>query len=444
MKALIGSDTIFAIASGAGRSAVAILRISGSEAAVIARAIAGELPPARQAKLVSFKNPASGEILDRGLLLFFPGPASFTGEDCVEFHLHGSRAGVSAMLKVLGGFAHARPAEPGEFTRRAFLNGKMDLAEVEGLADLLDAETEWQRRQAFHQASGGLSAKAKVWRDEIITAAALIEASIDFAEEEDVPAEIRAEITTRLSLVRNALAAELAHASRGERIREGLTVVIAGPPNAGKSTLLNLLARREVAIVSPFAGTTRDLLEVHLDLDGCPVNLIDTAGLRENAETVEEIGIARARARAQEADLILWLSEAAVPLAPPEDLKTGKIWRIFSKSDQLAKLVDGSGDKLWISAATGANIDALLERLAQFAQATLGDGFAGLITRERHRRAFESAVTALERVIGGRDTAIELLAEDLRLGAQALASIIGTIGVEDLLDEIFARFCIGK
>src|ERR1700730_11156248 len=310
----IENDTIFAIASGAGRSAIAVLRLSGPASRTIVKNLAGKLPEPRKAALTIFREPATGEAIDNGFVIFFPAPKTYTGEDYAEFHVHGGRAVVAAMVKAIGGIAGTRPAEPGEFTRRALLNGKMDLAEVEGLADLIDAETDWQRRAALRQAQGALGRQAAIWRGALLEAAALLEAEIDFPEEEGVPGFSGRRAGEILAPVLAGLKSELAAARAGERLREGATVVIAGPPNAGKSSLLNALARRDVAIVSPFAGTTRDIIEVHFDLGGCPVTLIDTAGLRDSADAVEEIGISRAREKAQTADLVLWLSEAAAPV----------------------------------------------------------------------------------------------------------------------------------
>ena len=294
----MASDTIFAIASGAGRAAIAVLRLSGPATRVIVESVARKLPNPRSAALATFRDPATGGANDKGLVLFFPAPKSFTGEDYAEFHVHGGRAVVAAMVKALGGCG-ARPAEPGEFTRRAFINGKMDLAEVEGLADLIDAETEWQRRAALQQSEGVLGRQAAIWRDALLEASALLAAEIDFPEEEDVPGASGRRVCEILTPVLAGLKAELVTASAGERLREGVTIVIAGPPNAGKSTLLNALARRDVAIVTPFAGTTRDIIELHFDLGGCPVTLIDTAGLRESTDAAEQIGIFRAREKAQ-------------------------------------------------------------------------------------------------------------------------------------------------
>jgi tRNA modification GTPase len=402
------------------------------------------VPKARQAALSALRFPGSGEAIDKGLVLFCPGPKSFTGEDYAEFHVHGGRAVVAAMVKALSA-SGARPAEPGEFARRAFVNGKMDLAAAEGLADLIDAETEWQRRAALRQAEGALGAKAAQWRAALIEASVLIEAEIDFPEEEDVACSpVRGKLGALLAPVLAELRSELEGARSGERLREGAAVVIAGPPNAGKSTLLNALARRDVAIVSPYAGTTRDLIEVHIDLGGCPVILIDTAGLRESADAVERAGILRARAKAEAADLVLWLSEAAGPVPPPVfDGRT--VWPLFTKADLLGpKERKGLGEAFWISAATGENIPGLIERLGAFAQSALGSGHAGLIARERHRRAFEAAASALSRVLGDTGGPAELLAEDLRAAVFALERLTGAVDVEDILDGIFARFCIGK
>lgn len=435
-------DTIFAIASGSGRAAIAVLRLSGPSARLIVERLAGKLPEPRMAAVASFHDPASGEVIDRGLLIFFPAPKSFTGEDYAEIHVHGGRAVLSALIGAVGAIAGTRPAEPGEFTQRAFLNSKMDLAEVEGLADLIDAETEWQRRQALRQTQGILGRQAAIWREKLIEAAALIEAEIDFPEEEGVPASVGRRVGELLAPVLAALKTEIAAGRAGERLREGAVIVIAGPPNAGKSTLLNALARRDVAIVSPFAGTTRDTLEVHLDLGGCPVTLIDTAGLRESADAVEKIGVARALERAQAADLILWLSTAGAPVSP--QVTGNEVWPVFTKSDLLAPDKRARPESLYISAESGENLDRLIARIQEFAGTVVGDGHAGLITRERHRKAFETAALALGQILESLDGPVELLAEDLRVAMFSLQRLTGAVDVEDILGEIFSRFCIGK
>jgi tRNA modification GTPase len=434
------SDTIFAIASGAGRAAIAVLRLSGPATRLIVKSIAGKLPEPRIAALATFRDPATGDAIDKGLVIFFPAPKSFTGEDYAEFHVHGGRAVVSAMVKALSG-SGARPAEPGEFTRRALINGKMDLAEVEGLADLIDAETEWQRRAALRQSEGVLGRQAALWRSALLEAAALLAAEIDFPEEEDVPGAAGTRVEKILAPVLAGLKAELATAHAGERLREGVTIVIAGPPNAGKSTLLNALARRDVAIVTPFAGTTRDIIELHFDLGGCPVTLIDTAGLRESADAIEQIGIFRAREKAQAADLVLWLSEAHTPVAP--DVTGGKVWPVFTKSDLYPEKKQRLSG-LYISAETGENIDLLLEKLEDFARSAVSGGHTGLIARERHRKGFEAAASALERILDTPDAPAELRAEDLRVAMFSLQRLTGAVDVEDILGEIFSRFCIGK
>lgn len=443
MHATIEHDTIFAVASGAGRAAIAVLRLSGPATRLALKTIAGKLPKPRLAMLATFRDPEAGDAIDKGLVFFFPAPKSYTGEDYAEFHVHGGRAVVAAMVKALGAIQGVRPAEAGEFTRRALLNGKMDLAEVEGLGDLIDAETEWQRRAALRQAGGVLGRQAAVWRAALLEAAALLAAEIDFPEEEDVPGEAGRRVGEILKPVLAGLKAELAAARTGERLREGLVVVIAGPPNAGKSSLLNALARRDVAIVTPIPGTTRDIIEIHLDLHGCPVTLIDTAGLRESRDSVEEIGISRAREKASSADLVLWLSEAGAPV-PPE-VEGGEVWPLFTKSDLLdrAERRDLS-EGLYISAVGGENIDLLIKKMYEFADAALGGGHVGLIARERHRKAFETAASALSRVLADPNAPAELLAEDLRVAMFALERLTGAVDVEDVLGEIFARFCIGK
>ncbi|MGH6837977.1 MAG: tRNA uridine-5-carboxymethylaminomethyl(34) synthesis GTPase MnmE [Methylocella sp.] len=437
------NDTIFAIASGAGRAAIAVLRVSGPATRAIVKTIAGILPEQRAVALKTFRDPATNEAIDKGFVIFSPAPKTYTGEDYGEFHIHGGRAVVAAMVKAIGGFACTRAAEPGEFTRRALVNGKTDLAAVEGLADLIDAETEWQRRAALCQAEGVLGRQAAIWRGALLEAAALFEAAIDFPEEEGVPGDAGRRAAEILAPVLAELKAELAAGRAGERLREGATVVIAGPPNAGKSTLLNALARRDVAIVSPFAGTTRDIIEVHLDLGGCPVTLLDTAGVRESFDAVEKIGIFRTRDKAKAADLVLWLSEAGAPVPP--GVLGGKIWPVFTKSDLLPPSErQNLAAELYISAESGENLDLLLKKMEVFARSVVSDGHAGLIARERHRKAFEAAAQALARILDNPDVPTELLAEDLRVAMVSLQRLTGAVDVEDILGEIFARFCIGK
>jgi tRNA modification GTPase len=435
-------ETIYALASGHGRAAIAILRLTGPDVRSIVASLPTKQPEPRRASLVTFTDPANGVEIDRGILLFFPGPASFTGEDCAEFHVHGGPAVVAALIRALSAFTNTRPAVAGEFTRRAFENGKLDLTEVEGLADLIEAETEAQRRQALRQAEGGLRRKAEAWRAALLEASTLIEAEIDFSDEVDVAALARGKLAAILAPVRTDLEVALANAQAGERLRDGLVVVIAGPPNAGKSTLFNALAQREAAIVSPIPGTTRDAIEVHFDMAGCPVTLIDTAGLRPSQDVVEQIGVARARAKAEAADLVLWISEAKAPVAP-EFSTNAKVWRILTKID-LQSGQRETGEILAISVATGENLDLLIDRLVSFAGAATRSGETALITRERHRKGFEAAAAALQRAERGLYGPVELLAEELRSATHALEMLVGRIDVETVLGEIFARFCIGK
>jgi tRNA modification GTPase len=431
------TDTIFAPASGFGRAAVAVIRLSGPGTRGVLHAIAGGVPEARRMSLRRLIDPATGEVLDQALVVFFPAPSSFTGEDQAELQIHGGFAVRQAVLRVLGAWPNFRAAEAGEFTRRAFLNGRMDLSKVEGLADLIDAETESQRRQALRQLEGGLGTLAEAWRESLIQAQALLEAALDFADEGDVPDTLEAQARDIAARVHVDIGAQLADAGRGERLREGYHVVLAGPPNAGKSTLLNALARRDVAIVSPVAGTTRDVIEVRCDLGGLPVIFADTAGIRESADAIEAEGVSRARGRIDSADLVIWLDPSDEPLSPPAELS--RQVHVVTKSD-LARREVGPCD-IALSVHTGDGLAALLDLIAERAAAELGGGDA-IITRERHRTALNDAHQAIERGLGQLET--ELLAEDIRLAARAIGRISGRIDVEDVLDQLFSAFCIGK
>ncbi|MCG7392720.1 tRNA uridine-5-carboxymethylaminomethyl(34) synthesis GTPase MnmE [Microvirga sp. ACRRW] len=432
-------DTIFATASGHGRAAVCIIRISGPQSRTILETLGRSVPEPRQAAVRILREPETGEPLDQALVLWMPGPRSFTGEDQAELHIHGGLATRAAVLKALGTIPHCRPAEAGEFTRRAFLNGRMDLSQVEGLADVIDAETEAQRRQAMLQLEGRLGNAAERWREGTLQALALLEASLDFSDEGDVPEDLEADILQRLETLHIEIGQALSNRS-GERLREGFTVVLAGPPNAGKSTLLNALARRDVAIVSPIAGTTRDVIEVHCDLGGLPVVIVDTAGLRDSGDVIEQEGVSRARARAQDADLVLWL-------IPPEGAETeAPMARSLLKVGTKADLNRNRHDcDLAISASTGEGLPELIAALEHEAEIAIGLGDA-ILTRERHRRALERAHHSLEagRTLLVTHGPLELAAEEVRLAARAVGEITGRVDVEDVLDRLFSSFCIGK
>ncbi|WP_334175782.1 tRNA uridine-5-carboxymethylaminomethyl(34) synthesis GTPase MnmE [Pseudoxanthobacter sp.] len=441
------ADTIAALSSGALPAGVAVVRLSGPAAGPALAALSGrDLPPPRRAVVRALRHPGTGRLIDRALVLWLPGPGTATGEDMAELHLHGGRAVVAAALAALtaGGPAVARLAEPGEFTRRAFLNGRMDLAAVEGLADLLAAETEAQRVQALAQAGGALSARIAGWRARLIEARALIEASLDFSDEADVAEAAEAEGLAVAAALKADLEAALAEAGRGERLRTGFQVALMGPPNAGKSSLMNALAAREVAIVTAEAGTTRDVLEVHLDLGGYPVTIADTAGLRDGVGLAEQEGIRRALDRGRSADLVLWLDPADGPvLEPPADLAAGSVlWRVATKSDLAGDGAAGPARRC-LSVRTGQGVGDLVAALAAAAAESLKGGEDALVTRARHRAALEDAVGCLDRALapGGLP---ELKAEDLRRAADALARVVGAIGVETVLGAIFSSFCIGK
>jgi len=479
-------ETIFALSSGRPPAAIAVVRVSGTRAGAALKTLIGKVPDPRKAALAQVRGPG-GEIIDQALVLWFPAPHSETGEDVAELQLHGGHAVIAGVLSALSRIEGLRPAEAGEFTRRAFENGKLDLTAVEGLADLVMAETEGQRRQAFRQMTGALGQRAESWRSQLIQALALVEARIDFSDEADVPQDLVMPALQIARALEGEITSVLADGGRGERLREGLVVAIAGPPNAGKSTLLNRVAKREAAIVSPYAGTTRDVIEVHLDLAGLPVTLLDTAGIRATEDPVEREGVIRARARAASADLVLWVIDARDPV-PPDWAKSGyptpPTWVIRNKIDVIQgdgnrnesfsqnsgknesishtskplkniynkTLTDKSELKFTknepifdISAMTGEGWEVLLARLAQYAQAYLAGSEPALVTRERHRRVLEDTLTALRRAlardIAGRE---DLLAEELRIAGRALGRLTGRVDVEDVLDAIFRDFCIGK
>jgi tRNA modification GTPase len=424
-----------------------LVRVSGSQAGKIVTTLAGKLPSPRMAARVLIRDVGQRPI-DDAVVLWFPGPASATGEDVAEFHVHGGRAVLAALFTALSAFEDVRPAEPGEFTRRAFENGKLDLTEAEGLDDLIHADTDRQRRQALRQLKGLLGDRAREWRARIIEASALIEAGIDFSDEGDVPAELIAPALAKVKVLLTEIEEVLAGQGRGERLRDGLVVAIAGPPNVGKSTLMNQLARREVAIVSPHAGTTRDVIEVQLDLDGYPVTVIDTAGIRETSDPVEQEGVRRARARAADADLVLWLCDS--PQLAIEHDGVAPIWTVRNKIDleeasrSLAEAAASGQESFQVSASRGDGVPELIAALVGFAQRYFGGTEGGLISRTRQRKLLQETAASLQRCIEVIGQGEELAAEELRTAAHSLGRLLGRVDVEDILDVIFREFCVGK
>jgi tRNA modification GTPase len=440
-------DTIFALSSGRGRSGVAVVRVSGPEARAAIKHICGTDVRVRMAELRRLRDPNTGETLDRALVLLFEGPASFTGEDVGEFHIHGGPAVIDGVLSALGALCGLRGAEPGEFARRAFENGKLDLTQAEGLADLIDAETQAQRRQALRQSGGNLRTLCEGWRNDVIQAASLVEAALDFSDEADVPALIEEKAQPVIRNLVDAISAHLDDPNRGERVRDGLQVVLAGAPNAGKSSLLNALGKRDAAIVSDEPGTTRDAIEVHLDLAGFPVTLIDTAGLHVAAGKVEQEGIRRTLNRAGDADLVLWLVDGQEPeWTPPEPVCSGaaELMCILNKCDIARPNPPGKANPITISARTGAGLHVLLSELGSRASRLMAGGEPPVVTRARQRRELEACRAALRRFLEGDPTEHELRAEDLRAAGHALGRLSGRVDVEDVLDQIFGDFCIGK
>ncbi len=441
-------ETIFALSTGSLPAGVAVIRVSGPGVRAGLTTLIDSLPEPRKASLRSIRT-RQGDMIDRGLVLYFPAPASFTGEDMAELHLHGGRAVVAAALEALAELNGFRPAEAGEFTRRAFEGGRLDLTQVEGLADLVMAETEAQRRQALRQAGGGLRDLYEGWRERLLRARALLEAELDFPDEDDVPGSVADRAWQDVGAIAGEIGAHLDDAHQGERLREGFEIVVLGAPNAGKSSLINALARRDVAIVSTEPGTTRDLIEVRLDLGGYPVTVVDTAGLREAAGVVEEEGIRRATARAAGADLVLWLHDVTAAWAepPPAGASIPRL-AIGTKGDLIDSAkergrISGLADAI-VSVKTGEGLDELIARLERAARSALAPGELPVVTRARQRSALTACRAALMEAVCGTGKGLELRAEDLRAASDALGRVTGRVDVEDLLDVIFSEFCIGK
>lgn len=435
-------DTIYALSSGRLPAGIAAVRLSGPHVRSLLRASTGGLPEERMAVVKPVRD-ADGGLIDRALVLFFAGPRSFTGEDMAEFHLHGGAAVVGAMLDFLRGQEGLRHAEAGEFTRRAFLLGKMDLTEAEALGDLIAAETEAQRRFALSNAGGRQSDLYLSWRERIIHARALIEADLDFSDEGDVPGSVAETVWGDVGGLATEIAAHLETYHRAEIIREGLSVVIIGAPNAGKSSLLNALARRDVAIVTDEPGTTRDLVEVALDLDGYKVILTDTAGIRQDAGTVEAIGIERALEKGRRADLVLLAVDMTEENGSAIAFPGKRMIRIGTKSDLPHGTAPDAFD-VELSSTTGDGIPALLAMLSRWAAGEAGSAADILPSRARHVEHLRRCRESLQRAAGDKWKELELRAEDLREASDSLGRIVGKIGVEDVLDMVFSSFCIGK
>jgi tRNA modification GTPase len=441
------SKTIYALASAAGRAGVAVFRISGAASGNVIEKLCrpNQMPEPRTASLRALHHPTTGEKIDLALILYFAAPHSFTGEDVVEIHAHGGRAVTSALIEALQSLPNFRLAEPGEFTRRAFETGKLDLTEAEAIADLVDAETEAQRRQALRQMDGALGKLYEDWRQRLAHVLAYLEAAIDFADE-DLPGDVSQKQLTTIRALSDEISTHLNDGHRGERLRDGFSIAILGAPNAGKSSLLNALARREAAIVSSIAGTTRDVIEVHLDLGGYPVTLADTAGLRNSADVIETEGVRRALQRAEYADLKLLVFDGSA--WPDRDVATMALMdddaiMVVNKTDVLrGQKPNNEAALVYVSALTGTGLAELMQRLTDKIKKRFVDNAAPALTRTRHRTALEECVEHLQRSLAAQ--ASELRAEDVRLAMRTLGRITGRVDVEDLLDIIFRDFCIGK
>ncbi len=436
------TDTIYALSSGAGKGGVAVIRVSGKKVRFILKEVAHlENPRPRHAYFKPLYNELN-EPIDQALVLFFEAPNSFTGEDTVEFHIHGGMSVMNALFQRLGQFPNVRPAERGEFSRRAVINGKMDLTQAEGIMDLVDAQTDRQRRQALSQMQGNLGKLYESWRQDLVRIMAYCEAFIDFPEE-DIPPEKEKEIQLKIQSLIQEIDTHLNDNKRGQKLREGFQIALIGEPNVGKSSLMNALTRKETAIVTPIAGTTRDVIEAHLDVDGFPVILADTAGLHEGEGIIEKEGISRALRRAAESDLILHiqsLEDYPNTQNLPDSLHSIPRKIIWNKSDLFTHKTVSNG--IQISAKTGAGIDLIWTEIIDYLKAHFNEGSASFITRERYRVALSEACERLCSALKASE--LELLAEDLRLAARAIGRITGRIETDELLDIIFRDFCIGK
>ncbi len=433
------TETIYALSSGAVPAGLAVIRISGPKVEDVVRSMVSGTVPARTTSLRTIRT-RNGDVLDNGLVLFFPGPNSFTGEDVVEFHLHGGRAVVSAVYRELGAFDGMRQALAGEFSRRAFENGKLDLLEIEGLADLISAETEMQRRLALEQSSGGLSAIYEAWAKRLTRGRALIEAELDFPDEDDVPGSVSDQVWSDMAELTKEIRQHLGMAKTGEIIRDGFKVVIAGLPNAGKSSLMNALVRRDIAIVTDIAGTTRDVLSTDLDIDGFLVKLYDTAGLRETEEVVEREGIRRARTAMASADLVIYIEDMSVQ--PEGSTAPSSALRVGTKADLPA--VSSNPYDVTISVETGAGLDQLRQAMGDRLREMVPPHSLAMPTRTRHNDSLAECISAIERAIANDCVDLDIRAEELRMAGTALGRITGRVDVENLLDVIFGEFCIGK
>ncbi|MEP3276463.1 MAG: tRNA uridine-5-carboxymethylaminomethyl(34) synthesis GTPase MnmE [Stappiaceae bacterium] len=448
------TDTIFALSSGHPPAGVAVVRMSGPSVRQVLQDISVKVPKGRESVLSQIIHPSTGDLLDEALILWFEGPASYTGEDVAELHLHGGRAVVKAVLETLADFEGLRVAEPGEFTRRAFDAGKLDLTTVEGISDLISADTEHQRKQAIKQASGALYGLCERWRNELIRCRAMIEAELDFSDEEDIPDSVSDVIWSDLDRLHQEFITQIRLSSRSERMKDGLRIVILGRPNAGKSSLLNRLAQRDVAIVTEEAGTTRDILSVDLDLEGYPVTLMDTAGIRETSGVVEKEGIRRAYDQAMLADIVIELIDHTVePEASIEHSNKldAPVWKILNKADlgDLEATTGLSTDKqsnktLLLSAKTGLGIDLLIDEITKFCREYWLGSESALINRSRHQKLLKNASMALGRALENKNQPLEIRAEEIRFACDEIGRISGRVDVEDLLDVIFGEFCVGK
>lgn len=436
------NDTIFSLSSGAGLAGISVIRISGPKAENSIVEMCAKAVPAASAVLRKIFHPQSKELLDQGLVIWKPGPGTFTGESIVEFQIHGGIASVRSVLDGLSQLADFRQAEAGEFSRRAFVNGRLDLVEIEGLSDLIHAQTEAQRKQALNQTDGKASKEFGQWREILIQALAYIEASIDFVEEEDVSEDILKNLQNDLILLRNNMKKRLSEGLKGATIRDGVKVVLVGEPNVGKSSILNYLAKREVAIVSDIPGTTRDVLEVSLDLKGVPVFISDTAGLRKfTDDEIEKTGMLRTRQKSKEADLVIWVGEAGkAPDLRLLEVDTQLI-TVWNKID-IVETVPYEG--LAVSAKTGTGMDNLIELLTRFVEENFSSREPALLIRDRQISSVKACVAAIDDALKTDVVDLELMAESLRQAADQLSRLVGRVDVEDLLDVIFRDFCVGK